>query len=133
MFKGKQGVTYEFYHLGIPTQDSKEGEFYSEKFDMHTTEIPGSRIHAQWHRFGENCPLHPLIQTIPHVAFKVNDLEKACEGEILIMPIHEPIPGYRCAMIDDAGLPVELVQTDLSYSELDDMVEAGLSTCKDVD
>ena len=79
MFKSKEGVTYEFYHLGIPTQESKEGEFYSEKFDMHTTEIPGSRIHAQWHRFGESCPLHPLIQTIPHVAFKVNDIEKACE------------------------------------------------------
>ena len=50
----------------------------------------------------------------PHVAFKVNDILKAVEGEEVIMDIYEPISGYKAAMILDAGLSVELIQTDFT-------------------
>ena len=129
----KEGVTFEFDHIGMPTKEPQAGEYYSKKFDMFGADIEGSRLNAQWHRFGPDSCLHPLIQTFPHVAFKVNDIEKATAGENVIMPLHEPIPGFRSVMIEDAGLPVEFIETNLSYDEIIDRVNSGLSTCKDMD
>lgn len=129
----KPGVTYEFHHLGIPTNDEQPDEYYSSKFDLWSADVKNTRINAQFHRFGKNTPLHPLMAKYPHVAFKVNDIEKAIEGEEVIMEIYEPIPGYKAAMINDAGIPVEFIQTDLTDEELYRKAKSGESLVRDVD
>ncbi len=132
MFK-KEGVTYEYHHIGIVTDEPKPNEFYSKKFDIWTADVEGSRIDAQWHRLGDNHPFHPLMAKYPHIAFKVNDIEKACEGEEVIMEIYEPIPGYKAAMINDAGLPIEFVETDFTAEELRQKAKSGESVVRDVE
>ncbi len=131
MFK-KEGVTYEYHHIGMPTMDEQPGENYSSKFDIWSADVEGSRIKAQFHRFGPNTSLHPLMAKYPHVGFKVNNIEKAIEGEEVIMDIYEPIPGYKAAMIVDAGMPVEFVQTDLSDEELYALARSGHSVVRDI-
>lgn len=131
MFK-KEGVTYEYHHIGIPTKEPKPNEFYSKKFDIWTADVENSRIDAQWHRFGESHPFHPVMEALPHVAFKVNDIEKAVEGEEVIMEIYEPIPGFKAAMIIDAGLPIEFVETEFTAEELRKKAESGESVVRDV-
>lgn len=123
----------EFHHLGIPTTEVKPNEYYSKKFDLWTADFEGKYIRGQWHRFGPNHPFHPLMAEHPHVAFKVDDIEKAVEGEDVIMEIYEPIPGYKAAMINDNGLPVEFIQTDFTYEELIAKAEAGESMARDTD
>ncbi len=131
MFK-KEGVTYEFHHLGIPTSEEMPGEDYSSKFDTWSADVENSRINAQFHRFGPNTSLHPLMAKYAHVGFKVNDIEKAVENEDIIMEIYEPIPGYKAAMINDAGIPVEFVQTDLTDEELYARARSGQSEVRDI-
>ncbi len=114
-----------FHHIGIPTTESKPGEQYSSAFDCWTADVDGSRIGAQWHRFGENHPFHPIIAELPHIAFQVDNLEDALAGEEVIMTIHEPIPGFRSAMILDAGLPIELIETKLSKEQIENKVQSG--------
>ena len=126
----KDGVTYEFHHIGIPTAKKREDEFYSPKFDTWTSDVEGSRIGAQFHRLGSKNPFHPLINKYPHVAFKVSDIEKAIEGEEVIMPLHEPIPGFRSVMINDKGLPVEFIETNLTDNELNKKINSGESTMR---
>jgi hypothetical protein len=79
---------------------------------MYTSDNPGD-LRIQWHRFEDNSPLHRLIKTLPHLAFKVANLEEAIIGEELLLGPYEPIDGYFVAIINDGGVPVELVQTDL--------------------
>ncbi|MFQ2123963.1 VOC family protein [Aeromonas jandaei] len=55
---------------------------------------------------------------MPHVAFKVDDLAAAIEGEEVILGPYEPIDDYRVAVINDAGVPIELIQTDLDDETL---------------
>ena len=56
------------------------------------------------------CALPPLVQTVPHVAFRVDDLEAALEGkEVLITP-NSPSPGIRVAFIVENGAPVEFLE-----------------------
>jgi len=53
------------------------------------------------------------LKTVPHVAFKVNSLSAAIEGEEIILGPYEPIDGYRVAVINDAGVPIELIENDI--------------------
>lgn len=120
----KPHIRYEFHHLGIPTQEPREGEQFSQAAGMFTTDN-GGRFRIQWHRFLPGSPLHPLIRTVPHPAFKVADLQAAIEGETLLLGPYEPIDGYRVAIIDDAGVPVELIETQLDDAEIWQRARSG--------
>jgi len=113
----KKDIQYQFHHFGIPVQDGDITGVHSEKAGMYTTDNPGN-FRVQWHRFTDDSPLHPLIKNVPHVAFKVNDLARAIEGEEVILGPYEPIDDYLVAMINDAGVPIELIQTSLDDDEL---------------
>ena len=104
--------------MGIPTTEPRPGERFDARFGLWTSDSPCAAMRVQWHRFAPDSPLHPLIKTVPHVAFKVDDLDRAIEGRTLLMGPYEPIPGYRVAMIEEGGQPIELVQTRLSDEEL---------------
>lgn len=120
----KHGVTYEFHHAGIPTDQVRPGEKFSESAGMYTADNPGT-FKIQWHRFTADSPLHPLLKTVPHVAFKVNDLALAIAGEEILLGPYEPIDGYFVAIINDNGVPVELIQTELTDEEIWGKAAAG--------
>ncbi len=113
----KPHVRYQFHHMGIPSDTPREHEIHSAKAGMFTADNPGA-FRIQWHRFTPDSPLHPLIRTVPHPAFKVDDLAAAIADETLLLGPYEPIDGYRVAIIDDGGVPVELIETDLPDDEI---------------
>ncbi len=94
----KDHIAYEFHHMGSRRQRERDGEIFSAAAGMFTTDNPG-RFRIQWHRFTDTSPLHPLIRTVPHPAFKVASLEEAMAGEELLLGPYEPIDGYRVAII----------------------------------
>jgi hypothetical protein len=61
------------------------------------------------------------------VAYKVNDLSAAIEGHIVLLCPYEPIDGYRVAVIDNAGMPIEFVETTLTDDEIWDRAKSGQS------
>ena len=113
----KPNITYVFHHTGIPTTEIKPNETYSASAKMFTSDNDGN-FKIQWHRFEADSSLHPLIKTLPHVAFRVNNLSAAIEGEEVILGPYEPIDDYFVAMISDNGVPVEFIQTQLTDDEL---------------
>lgn len=106
--------TSEFHHMGIPTTEIKIGERYSESFKMFTTDSISERYRIQFHRFLPDCPLHPLIKSVPHIAYKVSSIDAAILGEEVILEPYEPFRGFKVAMIVKAGVPVEFIETTLS-------------------
>jgi hypothetical protein len=60
-------------------------------------------------RFEDGSPLHPLIKSLPHVAFEVDDLDSALVDQEVISPPGSPSDGARAAMIVVDGAPVELI------------------------
>ncbi|MDI6539874.1 hypothetical protein QMA77_23455 [Pantoea ananatis] len=120
----KKSISYEFHHLGIPLFDGQQTGVYSKKAGMYTEDNPGT-FRVQWHRFEHDSPLHPLIRTVPHVAFKVKDLKEAIRDEEIILGPYEPIDGFWVAMINDAGVPIELIQTALTDDEIWSRARSG--------
>ena len=117
--KRKPNVKYEYHQLGVLTRAPRAGEKYSSTFKMYTSggEDPAG-FRVQYHRFEDGSPLHPLLRTMPHVAFKVDDLDAAIEGEEVLLGPYCPFEGFRVAVIEDSGVPVEFIQTDLTEEEI---------------
>ena len=111
-------VTYEFHHMGIPTEEVHADERFSARYGVYTSDSASELLRVQWHRFTENTSFPDLITKLPHPAFKVNDLDRAIAGRAVIVPPFEPITGFRVAFIEDHGLPIELIQTSLSDEEI---------------
>ena len=112
------GVSFEFHHMGIPTNEVRPGERYSARFGMYTSDGDCRLLRVQWHRYTADSCLDPLVRSLPHPAFKVDNLDRAVANRKLLLGPYEPIEGYRVAIIDDAGIPVELIETTLTDEEI---------------
>jgi hypothetical protein len=111
-------IKYEFHHMGLIADKPRGNERYSPKFKMYTSDGNNSIFRIQWHRYELDSPLHPLMKTMPHLAFKVENLTKAVEGKVLLLGPYEPLPGFHVAVIEEDGMPVELIQTKLTDEEI---------------
>lgn len=111
-------LEYEFHHMGIPTTEKKEGEQYSPTFKMYTTDSITDKFRIQFHRFEKDCPLHELIKTVPHIAYKVKSIDRAIANEIVILEPYFPFKGFRVAIIAKHGVPIEFIETNLSEEEI---------------
>jgi hypothetical protein len=101
---------WRYHHIGIPTNVPRPGEYYLEKFKMYVSDFETSPCGIQWMRFEPDSPVDPLIKSVPHVAFEVDDLEAAIEGKQILTEPNSPSKGVLVAMILDSGAPVELLQ-----------------------
>ena len=102
----------KYHHVGIPTQDPRDGEVYLERFKMFVSGFETSTFGVEWIRFEADAPFPELVKTVPHVAFVVNDLEEAIAGrEILIYP-NSPSEGVTVAFVVENGAPVEFLEFD---------------------
>ncbi|MBZ5637406.1 MAG: hypothetical protein LAO51_01470 [Acidobacteriia bacterium] len=100
----------KYHHIGIPTRTPQRGETYLANYGVFCTDHESNPFGIQWMRYEEVCPLPELVKTVPHVAFEVDDLQRALAGqEILIQP-NSPSPGVLVAFVVCDGAPVEFLQ-----------------------
>jgi len=112
----QRGLRY--HHVGIPTRERREGEEYIAEHKVYTAGYASSPYGVEWMRYEACCPLPDLVKSVPHVAFVVEDLERAIAGkEILIAP-NSPSEGVRVAFIVDDGAPIEFLQFDRPEEEI---------------
>lgn len=109
-----------YHHYAIPTQESRPDERLVETggYKFYSTPFGANRWRIQWHRFPEGHGLPELVTQVPHIAFQVDDLDgEIKEAKVLFGP-YTPIEGFRVAMIEEEGVPIELVETNLTDEEL---------------
>ena len=107
---------WKYHHLGIPTQKKMPGERYLPQFKFFVSGLSTSPFGIEWMRFEKNSPVDKLIQTIPHLAFEVADLdyELANRNLMVIAEPNSPSEGIRVALVLHKGAPIELIE----YGEL---------------
>lgn len=99
-----------FHHVGIPTAKPQANEIYLDSIKLHITDSGANEYRIEWVRPEAACPLHPLIKSVPHVAYQVDDLAEAIKDRHVIAEPFEPLPGVRVAFIESDGAPVEFIQ-----------------------
>lgn len=102
----------KYHHLGIPTDKPFAGERYIPHLKMYVRDYSSGPYGIEWIRFDEDADFPELVKTVPHVAFEVEDLQKALIGKKVIVEPNSPSPGLWVAMIEDNDAPVELMQID---------------------
>ena len=107
-------MEYRYHHLGIPTKNRVEGMFHVKHLKIYCTDHESNPFYIQWMLYEEGNTLPELVQTVPHVAFEVDDLQEALKGKKVIVSPNSPSPGVMVAMIEEAGAPVEFLQFDKS-------------------
>lgn len=107
-----------YHHIGIPTEERREGEVYLERLKMWASGFDTSPYGVEWLRFEPDSPLPELVQTVPHVAFVVDDLEEALVGQEVLIEPNRPSEGLTVAFIVHDGAPIEFLQFDGPRHEL---------------
>ena len=110
----------KYHHYGIPTKEKREDEtlVVVDKFKFYSTPFEANEWHIQWHRFPADHGLPEIVTQVPHIAFQVDDLEAEIKGAKVLFGPYEPLKGYRVAMIEEFGVPIELIETSLTDEEL---------------
>jgi hypothetical protein len=103
---------WKYHHLGIPTDRVMPGERYLPQFKFYVSGFSTSPYGIEWMRFEEDSPIDKLIQTVPHIAFEVDDLDYELQTRNfrVITEPNPPSEGVRVAMIEHNGAPVELIE-----------------------
>ena len=101
---------WRYHHIGIPTDTPREVEVYLEEYGMSVSGFDTSPYGVEWMRFEPGSPVSELVRTVPHIAFEVDDLDRALEGKELLGEPSSPMSGVRVAMIIHNGMPVELLE-----------------------
>lgn len=103
---------WKYHHLGIPTEQVMPGETYLPQFGLYVSGFNSSPFGIEWMRYEHDSPINRLIQTVPHIAFEVDDLddELAKRDLKVITAPNSPAAGIRVAMIEHNGAPIELIE-----------------------
>jgi hypothetical protein len=106
---------WKYHHLGIPTKTIMPGEKYLPQFKIYVSGFSTSPFGMEWMRFEDDSPISPLIKTVPHIAFEVDDLEKELRthGLKIITEPNQTAEGITVAMIEHNGAPIELIEFKL--------------------
>ena len=113
-------IMREYHHIGIPTEVRRDDEIYLERFGMYVSGYEDSRYGVEWMRFEPESPLPDLVKTVPHVAFRVDDLEAEIAGQEILIEPNSPSDGVTVAFIVHNGAPVEFLQYVSVKSRVED-------------
>ena len=99
-----------FNHIGIPTTESFEGEIDLPHLKMTVSDHENNPFGIQWQRYWQDAPYPEIVKKIPHVAFEVEDIQKAIHGQKIIIEPNSPSDDLIVAFIEVNGAPVELME-----------------------
>ena len=102
----------KYNHIGIPTTGSFEGEIPLPHLNVTVSDHKNNPFGIQWQRYWEGASYPDLVKKVAHVAFEVDDLAVAIQGQKVLIEPNSPSRGVVVAFIEVNGAPVELMQVD---------------------
>ena len=102
----------KYNHIGIPTTEQFEEEIDLPHLKMTVSDHENNPFGIQWQRYWIDAPYPDLVKTKPHVAFEVDDLDAALEGQKILIAPNSPSKGLTVAFIEVNGAPIELMCYD---------------------
>ena len=100
----------EFHHVGMPTTQQRPNEIFLDGIKLYITDASQHPNRIEWVRFAPGCTLPKILSDKSHIAFAVDNLAEALQGQKVIVPAFEPMPGVRVAFVLDEEAPVEFLE-----------------------
>ena len=102
-----------FDHIGVVTEERQEDESWVEATRVWVTSPRAHPYNVEFLRYEPDTPVTGPLRTLPHVAYRVDDVEAAIEGhEVLLEPFTPaPDPNFvTVAFVLVGGVIVEFMQ-----------------------
>jgi len=103
---------WKYHHFGVPTEEVKENEKYIKSAKLYVSGFYSSPFGVEWMRWERDSAYHPLVKTVPHLAFVVDNLDlelKKHKFNVIVSPNSMP-DSMRVAFIEFNGAPIELME-----------------------
>jgi len=99
-----------FHHVGVPTKVKQPNETYIEGAKVHITDAARHPYKFEYLRFEAGSPMPAAMQTSPHIAYLVENLEAALAGEQVLVPPFDATPALRVAFLVKDNVVLEVMQ-----------------------
>ena len=105
-------MSAEYMHIGIPVTNRKPGMLHNEGAKFWYSNVDDYDYKIEYLKFEEGTPFPEEIHRNPHVAYKVDDLEKyiADADSVICGPMEANEKGDRLAFVWKDGATLELYQ-----------------------
>jgi hypothetical protein len=100
----------QFDHIGLITTEKKANEMFVAATKVWVTDFQSHPFHVEWLRFEPDSPVAGPTREQPHIAYRVDSIEKAAKGlKTLLEPFDAGIARVGFYQTDD-GAVVELME-----------------------
>jgi hypothetical protein len=100
-----------FDHVGLVTDRKKSGERWVEATRCWVTSPREHPHNVEWLRFEPDSPVTGPLRTEPHVAYRVDDVERAVQGHNVLAEPFDVGDGFvRVAFVEVEGAVVEFME-----------------------
>lgn len=110
-----------FHHIGLPTNEPQAGERYVAETKVWVTRPEDHAYRVEFLRFEADSPVTGPIRDLPHVAFRVDDMDAALQGENVILEPFEAMPGLTVAFFLKDGAVFEYMAFEGGATELGEL------------
>ncbi len=101
----------EFSHVGMITEQPRDGEIFVEATRVWVTDFSQHPFHVEWLRFEPDSPVTGPVRDRPHVAYRVESIEQAARGMKVLLEPFQPVQGLRVGFYESSdGAVVELME-----------------------
>lgn len=100
----------EFDHVGLPTDDKQPGEMYVEETKVWVTDPNAHPYKVEFLRYEPDSPVTGPVRELPHIAYRVDDLDKAMEGEEIVLGPFNATETLRVVFIHKDGAVIEFME-----------------------
>ncbi|WP_432663518.1 hypothetical protein R9X47_23425 [Wukongibacter baidiensis] len=100
----------EFMHVGVPTSNEQANENYVDSLKVYVTNPDEHELKFEYLRFEKDTPLPEIMQKNPHVAYKVDSIERTAKDAKVIVEPFDVNENTRIAFIVKDGVVFELME-----------------------
>jgi hypothetical protein len=100
----------QFDHIGIPAGAKRDGMRFLESKRLWLTSPADHPFRVEWLWYERDSPEHELVRGLPHVAYRVESLEDAMRGHVVIAEPFDVFEAVRVSFVEVDGAPIEFVQ-----------------------
>ena len=100
----------QFDHIGIPAPAKRDEMRYLESKRLWLTSPAEHPFRVEWLWYEHGSPESELVRTLPHVAYRVDSLEEAIEGQRVVAEPFDVFGEVQVAFVEVDGALIEFVQ-----------------------
>lgn len=108
------GMTFDrsrFDHIGVITESQQSEENFVDSTRVWVTNPRAHAANVEFLRYEHDTPVTGPIRDLPHVAYRVDNLDESIKGHEILLPPFDVADGFvRVAFVLVGGAVVEFMQ-----------------------